>query len=193
MQASGLSPRYAEHKMCLKFVRASWGWIVFPFITICGTKVILGRRLRVSSPWRASNSAPSFVFEQLWIGSQSTSWRWAHWKKKRLRFQELPKKLIRQTDMSLSYSFHDFFLKFFFVKMKWVLCYVAWKTLRRSYRLANFFGIIVVFDHAVNIISQFAVILDVLNAARMYFVTHAFGWTMLTLEHISQTLIFVVL
>ena len=69
----------------------------------------------------------------------------------------------------------------------------ARKTLRRSYRLANFFGIIVVFDHAVNIISQFAVILDVLNAARMYFVTHAFGWTMLTLEHISQTLIFVVL
>ena len=59
--------------------------------------------------------------------------------------------------------------------------------------MANFFGIIVVFDHAVNIISQFAVILDVLNAARMYFVTHAFGWTMLTLEHISQTLIFVVL
>ena len=80
--------------------------------------------------------------------------------------------------------------RFFFCRS---LIRSARKTLRRSYRLANFFGIIVVFDHAVNIISQFAVILDVLNAARMYFVTHAFGWTMLTLEHISQTLIFVVL
>ena len=59
--------------------------------------------------------------------------------------------------------------------------------------MANFFGIIVVFDHAVNIISQFAVILDVLNAARVYFVPHAFSWSMLTLEHVSHTLTLVVL
>ena len=53
------------------------------------------------------------------------------------------------------------------------------------YRAANFFGVIVVLDHAVDVLDQLAIFLDIIDAAGVHHVADALGGTVVAREDVS--------
>ena len=54
-----------------------------------------------------------------------------------------------------------------------------------TYRATNFFGVVVVLDHAVDVLDQLAIFLDIIDAAGVHHVADALGGTVVAREDVS--------